>query len=511
MELSNLINNDKITQKLESESFVAIKIDSEKEEYVQFCKICKYSMKLMKRHVFIKQIKNSIDQLVPVPSIFFIKNGIPIKVITSALKSVEAIEEAISSVLANDSIPATSSAQFIAGEIASGSSSLSTAAAAAAKEETPTEIVCEGDVCYKKESTESSETAVVKEKEETEEEKQEKIRHAMKLIGEKRAERVKEEEKLELEREVQRRKEGKTLIKLKEWQNEQELKQLKDDRLRDKNEAKAARQRVLDQIEQDKKERAQRYQQFASPTTADQPPSTEKPATPTTPTIPPNSTRIQFKKPDGESEIVTFDADMLFADIHAFVMNDVLNGTNIKEFTLATTFPRREFTSEDFNKTLIDLNLVPSSVIIIIPAKKAKRTTSNHFDASNLIPTQTDGSFFDMISALIMGLFSPVFNLFSYVGRLVTGNRNVANENNDSEAGKRKRNEDVLTPNDAAKKRNLNSYFVQQPEEYQAGTSQQSGAYKRTSPSSNIHRLHQDTDSEDEDRKTWNGNSTQQM
>lgn len=434
------------------------------------------------------------------------------------MKSVEAIEEAINAVLKNEPPAASASQQFIAGEVASGSSA--TAPAFKKEETTSSEVVCEGDVCYKKEVVTDNKTVESTEpvtKEETEEEKQEKIRHAMKLIGEKRAERVKEEEKLELEREVQRRKEGKTIIKLKEWQNEQELKQLKDDRLKDKIEAKNARQRVLDQIEQDKKERAQRYQQFASPPT-DQPPSAEKQTQqqPATPTIPPNSTRIQFRKPDGESEVVTFDADMLFADIHAFVMNDVLQGTNIKEFTLVTTFPRREFTSEDFNKTLIDLNLVPSSVIIIIPAKKGKRTTSNHFDASNLklnnlIPTQTDGSFFDMISALIMGLFSPVFSLFSYVGRLVTGNRNVPNENNDSEAGKRKRNEDVVTPNDAAKKRNLNSYLLRQPEEEQPGTSQQAGAYKRANPSSNIHRLHQDSDSEDEDRKTWNGNSTQQM
>lgn len=422
------------------------------------------------------------------------------------MKSVEAIEEAIKTVLANESTPPATSAsqQFISAEVASGSSTTTLA-----KEE----IVCEGDVCYKKESSTdvSNEPVATKEKEETEEEKQEKMRHAMKLIGEKRAERVKEEEKLELEREIQRRKEGKKIVKLKEWQNEQELKQLKDDRLRDKNEAKAARQRVLDQIAQDKMERAQRYQQFASPT-VDQPTSSEKQTQqqPTTPTTPPNSTRIQFKKPDGDSEIVTFDADMLFADIHAFVISDVLQGSTT-EFTLATTFPRREFTSDDFSKTLIDLNLVPSSVILIIPAKKGKRTTSNHFDASNLIPTQTDGSFFDMIGALIMGLFSPVLSLFSYVGRLVTGNRNVAtgSENNDSEVGKRKRNEEKLTPNDAAKKRNLNSYF--QPED-QPSTSQQSqGAYKRGNPSSNIHRLHQDTDSEDEDRKTWNGNSTQQM
>lgn len=68
----------------------------------------------------------------------------------------------------------------------------------------------------------------------------------------------------------------------------------------------------------------------------------------------------------------------------------------------------------------------------------------------------------------------------------------------------------------SAKKRNLDA-LINQPA---AGTSSQassptgtipkSGAYKRPN-SSNIHRLHQNSDSEDEEKKTYNGNSTQQM
>lgn len=39
--MTELINNDSIKSKLESESFVAIKVESDKEEYMQFAKICK--------------------------------------------------------------------------------------------------------------------------------------------------------------------------------------------------------------------------------------------------------------------------------------------------------------------------------------------------------------------------------------------------------------------------------------------------------------------------------------
>lgn len=60
----------------------------------------------------------------------------------------------------------------------------------------------------------------------------------------------------------------------------------------------------------------------------------------------------------------------------------------------------------------------------------------------------------------------------------------------------------------------MNAY--NQPEEPstssggETGTIPKPSTYKRMNPSSNIHRLHQDSDSEDE-RKTYNGNSTQQM
>lgn len=328
----------------------------------------------------------------------------------------------------------------------------------------------------------------------------------MKLIEEKRIARIKEEQRLEKEREIQRRKEGQELQKLKKWQDDEELKNLQDERKKEKMEAKAARQRVLEQIEQDKRERAQRFQMAQN---ADQQ-STEQPKKTPTPipvTIPPNSTKIQFKLPNGDSEIVTFESLMLFADVHAYVKSDILQGSGIKDFSLATTFPRREFSSADFNRTLLDLNLVPSSVILVIPSKGKSVP-------STVLPTRTDENFFSMITALFMGLFSPVFALFAYIGKVVSGNRNNNVENNSSEgdAGKRKRNEEVLTPNDAAKKRNL-SAFYQQPQEKEPGTSgtSKTGVYKRTNQSSNIHRLHQESESDDEERKTWNGNSTQQL
>lgn len=429
--VTDFINNEAVSSRLESEKFVAIKIQSDQDEYMQFAKICKNYWWTFVGDTSDDEIFLFTDQLVPVPSIFFIKNGIPIKVVAGAVKTVEELVEAIETVTKNES---TSPQQQQSSSTENQSSS-----SVPASSDDKTETVCEDGVCYKKtKDPETSQTSPSKEKNETEDEKQEKIKKAMKLIEQKRIERIQEEQRLEKEKEIQRRKEGQEIINLKKWQEDKEMKQIKEDQLREKNEAKAARQRVLDQIEQDKKERAQRFAVQTAPT------ETKPSAAPVTPptTISSDSARIQFKKPNGDSEVVTFDSSMLFADLHLFVKNDILQGA-VKDFSLATAFPRREFSQVDFDKSLQDLSLTPSATLLIIFGKKVSS------GPSSVLPTQTDGSYFAMISALFFGLMTPVVALFAYLKNFVMrGNQGGAAEPT-NEAGKRKRNEEVLTPNDA--------------------------------------------------------------
>lgn len=371
------------------------------------------------------------DQLVPVPSLFFIKNGVPVKIVAGNVKSVKELEEAINGVIKTDLSLAQSSTQT---QVAQPSSS------------NDSNVVCEDGVCHKKPNeAEASQSAPnTSSKNETEEEKQEKINKALKLIEQKRIERIKEEQKLERQREIERRKDGQEQQNMKKWQEDQEMKQLKEDRMREKEEAKADRQRVLDQIAQDKKERAQRFApQAAEPKEA---PVTPPEAAAKTPVFGiPNSARIQFKKPDGETEIVTFDSSMLFSDLHAFVQNDILRGA-VKSFTLATSFPRREFASADFDKTLADLGLTPSSVLLILSGKRPANSPSA---PSGVLPTQTDGSLLAMLMALVTGLFTPVVTLFNYLKGFVFASGTGAGGESANEAGKRKRNEEILTANDS--------------------------------------------------------------
>lgn len=282
----------------------------------------------------------------------------------------------------------------------------------------------------------------------TEDEKREKLEKARKLIEERRVAKVKEEQRLEREREIQRRKDGQEVQNLKKWQEDQELKQLKEERMRAKLEEKAARQKILDQIEQDKRDRALKFAQ---------PGSTEKPPTVTTPPAArPTSlsdakqTRIQFKNPNGDSEIVNFDTDMLFADLYAFVKSDLLKGSS-QEFVLATAFPRHEFSQVDFNKTLLELNLAPSSVILIIFGKPPPQPSSHPIAAASSSSVQPQsgaggGGLMDMISSLFFGVVTPILAFFTFLRGFFT--RALTGGGVD-EAGKRKRDEEQLTPNEA--------------------------------------------------------------
>lgn len=49
-------------------------------------------------------------------------------------------------------------------------------------------------------------------------------------------------------------------------------------------------------------------------------------------------------------------------------------GNRYGNFSLATMFPRREFTSEDLNKTLLELELAPSASIVLLPVSRPEST-----------------------------------------------------------------------------------------------------------------------------------------
>lgn len=170
---------------------------------------------------------------------------------------------------------------------------------------------------------------------------------------------------LSKERELQRRRMGQELQDFKQRQEETEMKKLQEERKRDKIEEQAVRKRILEQIALDKAERAQRF----PPSSASDASTSNAGAASTNnpvPVVVSDSTiaRIQFKKPDGEVDVKTFSRDDPFLVVRTYVEENVIVGSNIREFALATTFPRHEFKADDNAKTVAELGLVPSSVRI---------------------------------------------------------------------------------------------------------------------------------------------------
>lgn len=206
------------------------------------------------------------------------------------------------------------------------------------------------------------------------------------------------------ERELQRRRVGQDLQNFKQRQEESEMKKLQEERKRDKIEEQAARKRILEQIALDKAERAQRFN--ANQNVSPKPEASTSAASNPLPSVVSDSSvaRIQFKKPDGDIDVQTFERDAPFSVVRSYV--ETIVGNAIKEFALATTFPRREFKAEDDTKTVSELGLVPSSVLLVLPLDKA---------TTRKLPLETSYGIVSMLTTIFWGVVNPMFAAFSYV------------------------------------------------------------------------------------------------
>ncbi|CAG9134288.1 unnamed protein product [Plutella xylostella] len=242
------------------------------------------------------------------------------------------------------------------------------------------------------------------------------------------------------------------------------------------------RQRVLDQIAQDRAERRAR----------DLPPApAPAPATPVTPTAPldlGNKARIQFKMPDGSSATAQFDAGDTLATVRRHVADnlhmpdgssaaaqfdagdtlatvrrhvaDNLHLTS-SSFTLWTAFPRLEL--RDDSATLTQLKLAPSAALLVLPSSAvAKPNTSSRIASFTTF----------LIQILTSLVIEPTTLVYNWV---------------------RAR---LFPPPPANPRRPTPP----------PATSAPGLRYRHRT---NVHRLNGDAD--DDENNTWNGNSTQQM
>ncbi|XP_073844010.1 UBX domain-containing protein 1-B [Musca autumnalis] len=200
----------------------------------------------------------------------------------------------------------------------------------------------------------------------TEEEKKQQLALIEEKLKQKRLEREERERQDALERERNRIKSGKDMSEARRRVEELEMKKIIEQRKREKAEEKAARERVKAQIEADK---ARRKASQTSPT-AETPVASSSVSSTTTNTdvsvkSPPKEykeTRIQIRLQDGSTLTETFNVNEQLSAVRVFIQ--MKTGSEIP-FGLMTTFPRKVFDCDDFEKPLSALGLVPSAVLIM--------------------------------------------------------------------------------------------------------------------------------------------------
>lgn len=139
-----------------------------------------------------------------------------------------------------------------------------------------------------------------------------------------------------------------------------------EQRKREKQEEKAARERVRAQIEADKA--ARRAKAGIEPISPITPPTVSQPVQPVVATPPKDykETRIQIRLPNGSSLVETFNKQEQLAAVRLFVqLKQGEAPTGVFPFSMMTTFPRKVFNDEDFEKSLEELQLVPSATIMV--------------------------------------------------------------------------------------------------------------------------------------------------
>uniref|UniRef100_A0A8C8FH67 UBX domain-containing protein 4 n=1 Tax=Oncorhynchus tshawytscha TaxID=74940 RepID=A0A8C8FH67_ONCTS len=314
-----------------------------------------------------------------------------------------------------------------------------------------------------------------------------KVERLTKKLEERRDQKKKEEGEI---KEMERRKMGKEMLDFKRKDEDEKTKRIMDERSREKAEEKAARERVKAQIALDRADRAARYannqeEVEAARLAALQARQVEAEAKKEIVHRERSAiARIQFRLPDGSFFTRQFSSEARLNEARQFAVNEV--GNRYGNFSLATMFPRREFTADDLGKTLLELELAPGASIVLLPQTGRPNNTV----------VQSGGGIWAVLGTILYPLlavwrFLSGFLFTSPATPGAAGPRGPAQQPN-TNSGSGSSSSSAEPKRETLRKRTLEKQPVD---------------FKRDGK---IHRLRNHQDSEDENN-TWNGNSTQQM
>lgn len=109
-----------------------------------------------------------------------------------------------------------------------------------------------------------------------------------------------------------------------------------------------------------------------------------------------NEVSLQFRFGNGETLTHTFESNTKLSEINQYVRDTILK--NSMDFKLATTHPKHEFTIEEINSSLAELNLTPTAVLVIIPKKQQMIP---YFIAESLFMNTLNGFLWSVINPII--------------------------------------------------------------------------------------------------------------
>ncbi|KAK7154628.1 hypothetical protein R3I94_007833 [Phoxinus phoxinus] len=315
------------------------------------------------------------------------------------------------------------------------------------------------------------------------------VERLTKKLEERREQKKKAEEESELKKEVERRKMGKEILDYKKKQEDEKTKRLLDERNREKAEEKAARDRVKQQIALDRADRAARYAQNQQDTEATRLAALQARAAEhdakrdATQRERSAVARIQFRLPDGSSFTNQFPSEARLQEVRQFAAQEV--GNRYGHFSLATMFPRREFTTEDLEKSLLELELAPSASIVLLPQSSRP--------SNSVVRSSSGGGVWALLGSLLYPLLAVWRIIRGFLFSAAPPPPATQNQHTHNTHGAGAGSSAGAEPKrDAVRKRVLEK----RPEDFKKD--------------GKIYRLRTQEDSED-DNNTWNGNSTQQM
>uniref|UniRef100_A0AC35TY19 UBX domain-containing protein n=1 Tax=Rhabditophanes sp. KR3021 TaxID=114890 RepID=A0AC35TY19_9BILA len=167
------------------------------------------------------------------------------------------------------------------------------------------------------------------------------------------------------QKEIDRINDGKKAAEAKEAFREKELKETAASLKRQKDEDKAYKKRLLDQMELEKRERQIDEERRKGI-------YTQPKKTPTAATVAVASDRcqIQLRYPDGKTAVKEFDSTTSLQALYDIVVSEK---TFEGEFSIVSAFPRKEFV--DLEKNFLDYQLTPRSCILVVPVQSAPAET----------------------------------------------------------------------------------------------------------------------------------------